>query len=134
MLKNIESLFFQKNLFLHVDEKVKLKFVKYNKSLQNNIGINIINYKIFNGKYVVKEKGNIILEYDRYDNTLIFVGEYLNGQRNGKGREYYKNGPKKFEGEYLNGQRHGKGKEYGENWEITFEGEYRNGKRWNAKG
>ena len=27
--------------------------------MQNNIGINILNYKIFNGKYVVKEKGNI---------------------------------------------------------------------------
>ena len=35
----------------------------------------------------------------------MFEGEYLNGQRNGKGKEYYSNGKLKFEGEYLNGER-----------------------------
>ena len=30
---------------------------------------------------------------------------------NGKGKEYYDNGKLKFEGEYLNGERNGKGKE-----------------------
>ena len=35
-------------------------------------------------------------------NYLIFEGEYLNGKRNGKGREYYDDGKLKFEGEYLN--------------------------------
>ena len=34
---------------------------------------------------------------------LISEGEYLNGKRNGKGKEYYDNGDLKFEGEYLNG-------------------------------
>ena len=34
-----------------------------------------------------------------------------------------------FEGEYLNGKRNGKGKEY-KYGEIIFEGEYLNGKRW----
>ena len=32
---------------------------------------------------------------------LKFEGEYLNGERNGKGKEYYK-GKLLFEGEYLN--------------------------------
>ena len=41
------------------------------------------------------------------DNKLLYEGEYLNGQRNGKGKELYSNGKSKFEGEYLNG----KGKE-----------------------
>ena len=36
----------------------------------------------------------------------------------------------KFEGEYLNGKRHGKGKEYWNNGKILFEGEYLNGKEW----
>ena len=36
---------------------------------------------------------------------LIFEGEYLNGERNGKGKEYYYNGNLEFEGEYLNGER-----------------------------
>ena len=35
---------------------------------------------------------------------MIFEGEYLNGDRNGKGKEYYDNGKLKFEGEYLNGK------------------------------
>ena len=33
----------------------------------------------------------------------MFVGEYLNGERNGKGKEYYNNGKLLFKGEYLNG-------------------------------
>ena len=44
--------------------------------------------------------------------NLEFEGEYLNGKRNGKGKEYFYNGILEYEGEYLNGQRNGKGKEY----------------------
>ena len=44
---------------------------------------------------------------------LIFKGKYLNGERSGKGVEYYSNGKLKFEGEYLNGERwNGKEKKY----------------------
>ena len=40
----------------------------------------------------------------------MYEGKYLNGKRNGKGIEYYKNGNIKFEGEYLNGKKwNGKG-------------------------
>ena len=38
-----------------------------------------------------------------------------------------------FEGEYLNGERNGKGKEYNYDGKLYFEGEYLNGKRWNGK-
>ena len=41
----------------------------------------------------------------------IFEGEYLNGMKNGKGKEYYYD-KIKFEGEYLNDKRHGNGIEY----------------------
>jgi len=42
---------------------------------------------------------------------LKFEGNYLNGKRSGKGKEYYDdNNILKFEGEYLNGKRNGKGK------------------------
>jgi len=105
-------------------------------------------------KIIIKDgKGK---EYDIYD-KLIFEGEYLNGERNGKGKEYY-NGEIAFEGEYLNGKRNGNGKEYyydklifedeylnGEkngkgkefyckNDKLKFEGEYYNGKSWNGNG
>jgi len=32
---------------------------------------------------------------------LVYEGEYLNGERNGKGKEYYNNGKLEFEGEFL---------------------------------
>ena len=41
---------------------------------------------------------------------MIFEGEFLNGEKNGKGKEYYDNGILKFDGEYLNGKKwNGKG-------------------------
>ena len=79
MLKNIKSLYFIKFIFAHVDEKQKLKIVKYNKSLQNNIDISIINYKLFTGKYIIYESNRIGKEYNGYDDRLNFEGEYLNG-------------------------------------------------------
>ena len=80
----------------------------------------------------------------------VFEGEYINIERNGKGKEYYQNNRKKFEGEYLNGKiwngkgydkegkeifeiKDGKGyiKEYDYDGELLFEGEYINGeKKW----
>ena len=47
-----------------------------------------------------------------------------------KGKEY--GGELIFEGEYFNGKRFGKGKEY-ENGQLKFEGEYLNWRRWNGK-
>ena len=76
---------------------------------------------LFNKKFHGKgfdEKGNVIFEL-------------ING--NGKVKEYFGNSKLRFEGEYLNGLRNGKGKEYS-NGEIVFEGEYLNDKRWNGKG
>ena len=43
--------------------------------------------------------------------NLKYEGEYLNGKRNGKGKEYDLYGQLKFEGEYLYGQKR-KGKLY----------------------
>ena len=68
------------------------------------------------------ENGNIREFYG--DGNLIFEGEYLNGKRNGKGKEYhYLDGRLEYEGEYLNGKKYGKGKEY-KLGELEFEGEY----------
>ncbi len=46
---------------------------------------------------------------------------------------YDLNGNLKFEGEYLNGEKNGEGKEYDNN-RLIFEGEYLNGNKWNGKG
>ena len=42
---------------------------------------------------------------------MRFEGEYLNGLKNGKGKEYMLE-KLIFEGEFLNGKKNGKGKEY----------------------
>ena len=74
----------------------------------------------------------MVKEVEKYKSFPIFIGEYINGERNGKGKEYY-DYKLKFEGEYLNGKRNGKGKEYNRNGELIFEGEYINGEK-NGKG
>jgi len=81
---------------------------------------NII-YELINGNGYVKEY------YD--EGKLKFEGQYLNGKKTGKGKEYNSYNYKlEFEGEYLDGKRNGKGKEY---WNdiLKFEGEYLNGKK-----
>ena len=101
-----------------------------------------LNGKRWTGKvYDITENGrikNVIYELKdgkgfghENNNDKYFIGEYLNGEKNGKGKEYYKY-YLIYEGEYLNGKRHGKGREYAKNY-LIFEGEYYNGKRWNGK-
>ena len=133
LLNNIKSEYTIKILFYHLDEKIKLKSIKYNKKLQNIIDINIINYKFYSGRYIIYDTNGKGREYSGEDDKLIFEGEYLNGKKNGKGKEYYSNGELFYEGEYLNGKINGKGKEYNYDGILIFEGEYLNGKR-NGKG
>jgi len=114
----------------------------------NGKGFNSLNevlYELKNGKGLVKE-------YD--DDKLIFEGEYLNGEKNGKGKEYDPNSNLIYEGEFLNGKRNGIGKLYDGklrfegiflydfiikgklyiNEKFEFEGEYLYNKKWNGKG
>ena len=130
MLQNIKSSYFIKLIYTFVEEAQKLKLVRYNKSIQKNLDINIINYKFFTGNYTVYESNKIRKDYNGEYDTLIFEGEYLNGERNGKGKEYDGlNGVLIYEGEYLNGKRNGEGKEYDEQGQLCYEGNYYNGKR-----
>ena len=131
-MDNIKSTFFIKECLLKINEKKKLELIKYNKIFQNMLNINIINYRIFSGKYIIYESNTFAKEFS-YNDKLLFEGGYLNRKRNGKGKEYNSDGILVFEGEYLNGKRNGKGKEYNSGGIIVFEGEYLNGKR-NGKG
>ena len=91
----------------------------------NHFGVFIFEGEYLNGKRNGKGK-------ERENNFILFDGEYLNGERNGRGKEF-KSNKLRFEGEYLNGKRIGKGKEYSYDGELKFEGEYLNDKR-NGKG
>ena len=129
MLAENKSIFFLKKLFFHLYEGRKLKLVKYNKNIQKDLDISLINYIYFTKKYIIYETKVKGKEYDSFNDNLLFEGEFLNGERNGKGKEYYNHGNLIFEGEYLNGLKNGKGKEYYDNGNLIFEGEYLNGKK-----
>ena len=134
MLKNIKSTYFSKLILSFINEKQKLLLIKYNKSIQKAININLTNYKLISGKYIEYESNGKIKEYYLYSDNLAYEGEYSNGKRNGKGKEYNWNGKLMFDGEYKNGKRNGKGKEYNSyNGNLMFEGEYVNGLK-NGKG
>ena len=59
---------------------------------------------------------------------------YLNAEKIGAEKDYYYL-YEVFEGEYLNGLRNGKGKQYNADYfRLIFEGIFLNGKKWNGKG
>ena len=57
--------------------------------MQKIININIINYKHFKGRYIIYRSNDIGEEYIGNPNILIFEGKYLNGERNGKGKNIF---------------------------------------------
>ena len=133
MLVNIKSHYILQMIFLNIQEKIQLELVKYNKNLQSKLNKGLYHLKTFSGKYIIFEsesKGKI---YDAYNNCLIFEGEYLNGKRNGKVKEYNSNQKLKNESEYLNDKRNGLTKTYYEDGKIRTEEEYINDKLWNLK-
>ena len=151
MLNNINSIKITKHIFSFTDEKRKLNTIKYNKSIQIKLDIDIIFFRLYSGKFIIYDKNNIGKIYKNYvdgiiyedciellslpenKDKLIFEGEYLNRKKNGKGKEYDNNGDLLFEGEYLNGKKNGKGKLYNNLGIIIFEGAYLNNKK-NGKG
>ena len=111
MLDNVKSLYILKIFFSFVDEKRKLKLVKYNKNLQQKIDISISNFIHLQLKYIIYKSMGKGEEYD-YGHDLKFEGEHVNGERIGKGNEYYNDGKLEFIGEYLNDKRNGEDKDY----------------------
>ena len=68
------------------------------------------------------------IELDK-NGLLCYKGEYLNGKRNWKGKEYMNE-----DGTYIFYQRVKELQYMSAYLNIKFEGEYLNGKRWNEKG
>jgi len=78
----------------YLNGKKNGKGIKYHKK-QIDFEGEYFNDKIWNGK----GKEFIVKKFKYYNDeyrTLIYEGEYLNGKRNGKGKEYYNNGILKF--------------------------------------
>ena len=80
-------------------------------------------------EYEIKEGKGVAKEFDWLNGNLIYEGDYLDGERNGNGKEYNEKDMLIFEGEYLKGKKEdGIIKEY-KYGNLICEGEYLNGKR-----
>ena len=154
---NIKSAYILQIIFSHINKKRKLRLVNYNIEIQKKINVLLEDYRtaagiyriggrngqvkiytlkdklLFEGEYVNGKKNGKGKEYYKIGGTIEFEGDYLNGERNGIGIQYHLNGKKNYEGEFLNGERHGKGKEYLNDGKLVFEGEFKNGKRNKGK-
>ena len=119
-----------------------------NKSKNLSIDENKLNYiSDTNYQKGIKEENGII----KYENRNYYLGEDKDCVRNGKGKEYYKNGDLKYDGDWIDdlpegkgkyidadgnyyigefkkGLKQGKGVEYDRNNKLRYEGDFINGK------
>ena len=77
----------------------------------------------------VKDDNNILDDDGHIDKVLIYDGEYKNGKRNGKGKEYNDTGDLMYEGDYINNEQNGEGKLYSPFGLLEYEGEFKDGLR-----
>ena len=126
--EDIKSIVVLKNIFSFCEENKKFKIMLYNKWLQKKFGIDIECYKKLRGRYFKGDRNGHGQVFILDSNILLFEGEYIDGEINGKGKEFNIYGQLIFEGEYLNCKRNGKGIEYNKyNKYKIYEGEYLNG-------
>ena len=116
---SINSEYILRFIFSFLWENQKLNIISYNKQIQIKLEVNLDNYKSICNKEKIVEKNGIVKEYVKGTNLLIFEGEYKNGKKNGKGKEYYDTGKIKFDGEYLNGKKIS-GKKYDEKGNVIL--------------
>ena len=127
MLIKIKSSFILTKTFNIINNRRKFKSIVYNKKLQKKLGLDLIDFRRFSGKYKLEKDGKTKI-YNSYNNKLIFEGHYYNGKREGYGEEYNDNGKLIFEGEYLKNKRwKGKEKVYNEDDKLIFEYQIANG-------
>ncbi len=65
MLINIKSLLIFRKIFSFLNEILKLKIFKINKQFQSKININLSNYRIASGKYIIFT-GNVFM-------SIVFI-------------------------------------------------------------
>jgi len=88
MLDNINSIYILQWILSNLSEKIKLKIIANNKSLQAKCFIDIIDYKKNANHYVIKDKNGNYKIKSSQNNFMNYEGGYLNGKKNGEGKEY----------------------------------------------
>ena len=94
--QSIKSKYILIQILSVIKENRLLKIIKYNKEYQSLLEINSENYKKISGKIKLMGFNGYGKEYKLDSMELTFEGEYLNGEKNGKGKEYFYNGKLKF--------------------------------------
>ncbi len=143
----IRSNVIRKKVFSLLDLNHKLNLLTYNKKLQNNLLIDIKDYKTTSNKYqTIENTTGKIKQYIIDTNILLNKFEYRTEKNKQIRIEYDNDGNLKFEGEYKNNEiisgkgydirgnvilkiEEGKGKEYYNNGKLKFDGAYLNGKK-----
>ena len=139
-IKRISDVIIKMNFIINENRKnmglIMNQFTKLENQislLSQKLNINNINnqqeLKCENGRYVgqvvngLREGKGIyyVFNGDRYE------GEWKNDKRDGKGIEYFHDGDR-YEGDYRNDKREGKGIDYYNNGD-RYEGDFRNGKK-----
>ena len=85
------------------------------------------NYGDFIGPIIESLKNNFEYDEKYYDGEGVYEGEYKNNIRQGFGKFTTENG-EYFIGEWINGEMNGKGTLYSKNGNIIFEGNFIEGK------
>ena len=88
---------------------------------------------IYEGEFLEGKRNGHGKEYHFTEGYSLYEGEFVEGKRNGKGKEYYDNGKIKFEGEYFDSKINKKGKECNKEGELIREGEFNNDSLWIGK-
>ena len=112
-LNIIRSKYILQHIFNYLERHKKLILSNYNKALQYKLKLSIEDYKYETNIIKICGFKWYGKEYNKFSKKLIFEGNYLNGEKNGKGIEYFSNGVKK-----------------NRRWIFKWENIWRNSIRW----
>ena len=60
---------------------------------------------------------------------LVYTGQFREGKRHGKGKQYREDGTLYYDGLWRNNKKHGEGSLFAKNGEQVFTGNFREGRR-----
>ena len=81
MLKNIKSKYNLKTIIKNINYEIKLKIFKLNNKIKDILNIDLIEYKILSGRFIIGKRNGYAKEYDSLNNKLIFNCNYKEGKK-----------------------------------------------------
>ena len=88
--ESVKSKYIQELIISFLNETYKLDLIRYNKKLQNILEININTYKEKSQSLKIGKRDGYCRIYDLYTMALKFEGEYKNGKKMEKEKNFIK--------------------------------------------